>query len=82
MPVEAPLGTMAEYLPLVVATSTSTVGLPRESKIWRALTPVIVSGPALEARCCDMNRHGSAAFAFTQALMASSTVVWILCWSR
>ena len=79
MPVEAPLGTIAEYLLLVVTTSTSTVGLPRESKIWRALTAVMVSGPALDARCCDMKRHGSAALALTHALIASSTVVWILC---
>lgn len=32
---------MAEYLPLGVVTSTSTVGLPRESKTERAVTAVI-----------------------------------------
>ena len=75
MPVEAPLGTMAEYLPLVVATSTSTVGLPRESKIWRATHFVIFSGDALLASVSLMCAHGSSALALTQALIASSTMV-------
>ena len=82
MPVEAPDGTAAVYLLLVVVTSTSTVGLPRLSKIWRAQILVIVSGAAFDARCCDMKRHGSAALALTHALMASSTVAWILWVSR
>src|SRR6185503_20497469 len=37
-PVEAPLGTAPRPKPLVVLTSASTVGLPRESRISRALT--------------------------------------------
>lgn len=82
MPVDAPEGTAAVYLDFVVVMSTSMVGLPRLSKIWRAWTFVIVSGAALLARCCDMNKHGSVALALTQALMASSTVAWILCVSR
>jgi hypothetical protein len=36
MPVEAPDGTAARKRPCAVCTSTSTVGLPRLSKIWRA----------------------------------------------
>ena len=82
MPVDAPDGTAAVYFDLVVVTSTSMVGLPRLSKIWRAFTLVMVSGAALVARCCDMNAHGSGAFALTHALIASSTVAWILCRSR
>lgn len=41
MPVEAPEGTAARKRPWAVVTSTSTVGLPRESNICRAFTPVI-----------------------------------------
>src|SRR5580700_9622164 len=40
-PVDAPLGTAARPRPLCVCTSTSTVGLPRESRISRARTAVI-----------------------------------------
>ena len=41
-PVDAPLGTAARPKPpSVVVISTSTVGLPRESRIWRACTPSI-----------------------------------------
>jgi hypothetical protein len=42
-PVLAPLGTAARKRPSSVITSTSTVGLPRLSKIWRALTALIVA---------------------------------------
>ena len=43
-PVEAPEGTAAlPIAPLEVRISTSTVGLPRESRISRARTPAIVS---------------------------------------
>ncbi len=42
-PVEAPLGTSARpTAPLVVVTSTSTVGFPRESITSRAFTDSIV----------------------------------------
>ena len=42
-PVEAPLGTAAlPIIPLSISTSTSTVGLPRESKISLPLTSIIV----------------------------------------
>jgi hypothetical protein len=36
IPVEAPEGTMARWRPVSVTTSTSTVGLPRESYTERA----------------------------------------------
>lgn len=35
MPVEAPEGTEAVNFPSLVTMSTSTVGFPRESMIWR-----------------------------------------------
>ena len=44
MPVDAPDGTAARNQPLCVITSHSTVGLPRESRIWRPLMPVIAAG--------------------------------------
>ena len=40
-PVDAPLGTAARPCPLGVCTSTSTVGLPRESRMARARTALI-----------------------------------------
>ena len=44
MPVEAPEGVIARYMPLCVYTSASTVGLPRESKIWRPTIFVMAAG--------------------------------------
>ena len=42
-PVEAPEGTAARpIIPFSVMTSTSTVGFPRESKICRAWTSIIM----------------------------------------
>jgi len=41
MPVLAPDGTAARNTPRFVVRSTSTVGFPRESKIWRALSALI-----------------------------------------
>ena len=41
MPVDAPDGTAARKVPFAVVRSTSTVGLPRESKIIRAWMWVI-----------------------------------------
>src|ERR1700691_3844669 len=49
-PVEAPLGTAARPLPCSVCTSTSTVGLPRESRISRAWTAVISLMRGLQRR--------------------------------
>src|SRR5437870_10000135 len=51
LPVEAPEGTAARpHAPESSWTSTSTVGLPRESRISRANTPLIAdtSGPPFE----------------------------------
>mmetsp|Transcript_39516 Transcript_39516/g.86319 ORF Transcript_39516/g.86319 Transcript_39516/m.86319 type:complete len:201 (-) Transcript_39516:876-1478(-) len=45
MPVEAPLGTAARKRATSVQRSTSTVGLPRESKISRARTCMIFMEP-------------------------------------
>lgn len=44
IPVEAPDGTAARNIPLCVCTSASTVGLPRESMIWRPTTFTIAGG--------------------------------------
>lgn len=50
-PVDLPLGTAARNIPWVVNRSTSTVGLPLESKIWRALRSLMVAwGPVGEVR--------------------------------
>lgn len=46
IPVEAPLGTAARNMPFEVKRSTSTVGLPRLSTIWRALIFVMTPGTA------------------------------------
>ncbi len=43
MPVLAPDGTDARYIPSVVCTSTSTVGFPLESMTSRPLRPVTVT---------------------------------------
>ena len=60
MPVEAPEGVMARNMPLWVWTSASTVGLPRESKIWRAITLVMVAGVCfLRYSACVGSRGGS-----------------------
>ena len=45
-PVDAPEGTDARNMPSDVNISTSTVGLPRESRISQALTAVIVPAPS------------------------------------
>ena len=45
MPVDAPEGTLARNVPCFVSTSTSTVGLPRESRISHARTAVISPSP-------------------------------------
>ena len=59
MPVEAPEGVMARNMPLWVWTSASTVGLPRESKIWRAITLVMVAGVCfLRYSACVGSRGG------------------------
>mmetsp|Transcript_73375 Transcript_73375/g.174911 ORF Transcript_73375/g.174911 Transcript_73375/m.174911 type:complete len:233 (-) Transcript_73375:299-997(-) len=46
MPVDAPEGTAARKRAVSVQRSTSTVGLPRESKISRALMAMILAPPA------------------------------------
>lgn len=48
-PVEAPDGTMARWRPVSVTTSTSTVGLPRESYTERAWTLVMAILPTFVA---------------------------------
>ena len=59
MPVEAPEGVMARNMPLWVWTSASTVGLPRESKIWRATTLVMAAGVCfLRYSACVGSRGG------------------------
>lgn len=49
MPVEAPEGTAALKTPSSVVTSASTVGLPRESRISRAKTFLMVEKPQVVA---------------------------------
>src|SRR4051812_4545724 len=55
-PVDAPDGTAARpNAPLPSCTSTSTVGLPRESRIWRACTPEIgLAKPELLLRLVEI----------------------------
>ena len=58
MPVEAPEGVMARNMPLWVYTSASTVGLPRESKIWRPTTLVMAAGVCFfRYSDCDTTRE-------------------------
>lgn len=57
----AHLGTAARKVPLPVVTSASTVGLPRESKIWRPTT-LVISGavPLSSSAACGRERGGEA----------------------
>ena len=59
MPVEAPDGTAARKVPLCVVTSASTVGLPRESTIWRPTTLRILAGVRFSSSlaCGDWRRR-------------------------
>mmetsp|Transcript_2940 Transcript_2940/g.7232 ORF Transcript_2940/g.7232 Transcript_2940/m.7232 type:complete len:270 (+) Transcript_2940:948-1757(+) len=79
-PVEAPEGTAARKEPLWVNTSASTVGLPRESRIWRP-TILMISGGAIFSSSLAMKDRGSSGFALTQAFRASSTFFCRPCFS-
>mmetsp|Transcript_32190 Transcript_32190/g.96113 ORF Transcript_32190/g.96113 Transcript_32190/m.96113 type:complete len:311 (-) Transcript_32190:46-978(-) len=70
-PVDAPLGTAARYTPRLVVTSASTVGLPRESMIWRPTTDKMAAGACLSSSLARKG-SGSSGCASTHALIAFS----------
>src|SRR4051794_9160974 len=79
MPVEAPDGTAARpTAPSTSATSTSTVGLPRESRISRACTRVMFTMSRL-CRVCRLSREAflrSASAAIGLRFVAERFIAW------
>jgi len=75
MPVDAPDGTDARKTPISVVKSTSTVGLPRESRISHARTAVILPLP-VDSACADCERQARRA-AVEVRIVWKILAVWV-----